>query len=207
MTQLKQQLILKNFSELADISVAAGEELEIVGVFTEGLATKKKLVAKLAGREAKLKMTLIFIGTEKNHFDLETVFDHEDLATISDITVKVVMFDESNLNFLGNVVIPEAGQKSEASLKCQTLLMSHQAQAKTIPSLEIIANDVKAGHEASIGRVDDELMFYLETRVFDQMTAERLLVEGFLLEALNNLEEKVREELWENILAKLPKHE
>lgn len=204
MTQVKQQLIWKNFSELADISVQAGEELEVVGVFTEGLPTKKKLVAKLAGKEAKLKMTLIFIGTEKNHFDLEAVFDHEDLATVSDITVKAVMFGESNLNFLGNVVIPEAGQKSVASLRCQTLLMSHQAQAKTIPSLEIIANDVKAGHAASIGRVDDELMFYLETRGFDKNIAERLLVEGFLLEALDDLDENLREELWKNIFDQLP---
>lgn len=205
MNQVKQQLIWKNFSELGDLTVDCGEELEVVGVFTEGMVTKKKLVAKLAGREAKLKMTLIFIGTGKNYFDLEAVLEHADLATVSDITIKAVMFGESYLSFLGNVVIPKAGQKSEASLRCQTLLMSHQAQAKTIPSLEIIANDVKAGHAASIGRVDDELMFYLETRGFDKNTAERLLVEGFLLEALNELDENLREELWKNIFDQLAK--
>lgn len=207
MTQVKQQIIWNNFSELADINLSAGEELEVIGVFCEGLATKKKLVAKLAGNGANLKMTLIFIGKESNHFDLECVFDHENIATVSDITIKAVMFDESNLNFLGNVVIPESGQKSEASLRCQTLLMSHNSKAKTIPSLEIVANDVKAGHAASVGRVDDELMFYLETRGFDKNTAERLLVEGFLLEALNKLDESLREKLWKNIFDQLPIYE
>ena len=69
MTQLKQQIIWNNFSEIADIHLQADEELEVIGVFTEGLAAKKKLVAKLAGRNANLKMTLIFIGKEDNHFD------------------------------------------------------------------------------------------------------------------------------------------
>lgn len=205
MLQSKQQLILKKFSELENIVVHTSENLEVVGVFTEGLVDRKKILVRLNGKDARLKMTWIFIGTGKNQFDLKAVFEQVSLATVTDITIKAVMFGESKFNFAGNVVIPKTGQKSEASLRCQTLLMSHQAQAKAIPSLEIVANDVKAGHSATTGRVDDELLFYLQTRGFDKVSAEKLLIEGFLREALGHLDQNLQEELWKYIEDSFPK--
>ncbi len=206
MSQAKQILIWKNEADLADISVNSDETLDVLGVFTEGFVDKQKLSVRLNGHDAKLKISLIFVGNAEEEFDLQTVVEHLDKSSVSDIKVRAVLLGKSSLNFAGKVIIPGTAQRSETDLRFQTLLLSPYAQARTIPSLEIIANDVKAGHSASVGRLDEELLFYLQTRGFDKSSASELLIEGFLKEALCDLDDDQQIEQWNIISHKLASH-
>lgn len=206
MSQAKQILIWKNEADLADISVNSDETVDVLGVFTEGFVDKQKLSVRLNGHDAKLKMSLIFVGNAEEEFDLQTVVEHLDKSSVSEIIVRAVLLGKSSINFAGKVIIPGTAQRSETDLRFQTLLLSPYAQARTIPSLEIIANDVKAGHSASVGRLDEELLFYLQTRGFDKSSASELLIEGFLKEALCDLDDDQQIEQWNIISHKLASH-
>lgn len=180
--------------------VTAGETIRMVQIFRGSGVYKHEFNLTEAGSE--LELLIIYLGQEKTYLNLLTQINHLAPATRAKVQLKAILWDESRLDFKGNLWVPEQAHQTDTYLKCETLLMSPQAQAKAIPALEIIANDVKAGHAATAGRVDDELLFYLESRGFDKRTAQRLLIEAFLAEGKNfftGLEETARQELVEQI--------
>jgi len=199
-----KEQILANKWDNSTIELTGGSDLDLLALISEGNKALETVKFSLSGSGAKLKLTLIVIGKSTEKFNLKTICEHVTADTEAEITVKAVLFDHSELDYLGNIAVSADGHGTKTNLNCQTLLMSHGARAKTIPSLEIIANDVKASHAASVGRVDDELLFYLESRGYDLETAQKLLIEGFLRDALKGLDEKQREAVWQNILELLP---
>ena len=84
-------------------------------------------------------------------------------------------------------------------------MLSKDAKAKTIPSLEIKANDVKAGHSATIGKVDKDLLFYLQSRGINKKLGEKLLIRGFLEADLQKIhDEKTRLKVAQELEKSLP---
>jgi Fe-S cluster assembly scaffold protein SufB len=156
---------------------------------------------------SELELLIIYLGSSDKYLNLTTQINHLAPSTRAKVGLKAILWDQSRLDFKGNLWVPAQAHQTDTYLKCETLLMSPQAQAKAIPALEIIANDVKAGHAATAGRVDDELLFYLESRGFDRQSAQKLLIEAFLAEGKNffsQLGENERKELIDQIWQYLP---
>ena len=82
--------------------------------------------------------------------------------------------------WLGLCSILKDAQRSNANQTCRNLLLSDKASAFPIPSLEILANDVKCSHGTTVGQVDENLVFYAMTRGIDRGTAQKMIVDGFL---------------------------
>jgi Fe-S cluster assembly protein SufD len=92
--------------------------------------------------------------------------------------------------------IDRSGQQTDSYLKNDNLLLSDHARADSIPGLQIDANDVRASHGATVGRADEEQIFYLESRGISRATAIRMIVEGFFASVFDRMsQERVRQKL------------
>src|SRR3989338_10029260 len=122
----------------------------------------------------------VYIGRNKDHFKLNTIQHHLSGNNISDLLVKGVFFDESKFIYEGLIRIDKNAQKSNAYQKNQNLIMSPSVFVDSRPFLEILANDVRCTHGSTTGKLDQEQLYYLETRGISKNQAQRLLIEGFI---------------------------
>jgi Fe-S cluster assembly protein SufD len=122
----------------------------------------------------------VFIGSGDE--SISTVVDvvHEKPHLQSYTLIKAVLFDQSRFDLTGNIIIRTGAKHTDAYLKISVLMLSSEAKAKAVPSLEIMENDVKGGHGATVGQVDPEELFYLQSRGLSHSQATKVLVKGFL---------------------------
>lgn len=129
----------------------------------------------------------LFVG--KKNEKLETNFKviHRKPNLKSLTIIKAVVYDSSKFDATGDLVIEKGAKFTDAYLRLDALIMSENASARVVPGLEITENDVKGGHGATIGMVDKEQMFYLQSRGLSKKSAEKVLVEGFLSDIIRKL--------------------
>ncbi len=145
---------------------------------------RRQHVFRLTAPGSSLELLVIFIGRNSQNLKMDLLVEHLSPQTSANIAFKAVLSGNSKVEFTGNLRVPGIAQKSDTFLKCDTLLLSPGAQSKTVPSLEIVANDVKAGHAASSGKPEEEALFYLMSRGLSLSSAQKLLVESFLTNSL-----------------------
>jgi Fe-S cluster assembly scaffold protein SufB len=142
---------------------------------------------------ADLELLIIVLGQKQQQFNLKIEVNHLKPRTRARIYFRAVMAGKSRLEFRGKNHIPGRSGQSETYLKCDTLMLSTECKIKTVPSLEIIASEVKAGHSASTGRPDEQALFYLQSRGWPAEQASLLLARSFLAagaECFSGLESK-----------------
>jgi len=150
----------------------------------------------LAGEGAQAYVHGFMFGDERQHFHLHTLQRHFAPHTTSDLMIKCCLKDRARSVYQGLIQVAEGAQRTDAYQANRNLLLSDQARADSIPGLEILANDVRCTHGATIGHVDDEMMYYLQTRGLPSNEAQRLIVEGFFAPVLDRIPlETVREML------------
>jgi Fe-S cluster assembly protein SufD len=126
------------------------------------------------------------------------------VGTGADLMLKGAARDQARAVFQGMVKIERSGQQTNAYLKNDNLLLSNRARADSIPGLQIDANDVRASHGATVGRIDEEYIFYLQSRGIPRSTAVRMIVEGFFSSVFDRMsQERVREKLAAAVSAKI----
>ncbi len=188
--------------------VEKGERLDIVFLgsdqFDNG-AKGNSLKLMVNGEGAEINFFGFISGKEKARFELAVVAEHVKPGGKSTINMNAVMYDESLLDFKGNLIIEREAQLTDTYLASHSLLMNKGARAHTVPSLEVLANDVKAGHAATVGKVNEEDLFYLLSRGIDKQSAEQLLVLGFFEDLLMKIEcVDLRDSLRQAIIKSLP---
>ncbi len=129
----------------------------------------------------------VFFADGEQHFDHRSLQDHVAANCTSDLLYKGALRDHSRAVYSGWVNVRPDAQKTEAMQTCRNVVLSEHAKADAIPNLEIEANDVRCGHAASVGPVDEDAVFYLETRGIERAEAERLIVTGFFQEVLDRV--------------------
>ena len=108
--------------------------------------------------------------------------------------------------FNGRIHVHPGAQKTDAIQKNQNLLLSDDAIIHTKPELEIYADDVKCTHGATVGQLDEKGLFYLRSRGLNRKEAQQILIRAYVNEIIENVsDEKIRSELMELILNRLPK--
>ncbi len=100
---------------------------------------------------------------------------------------KCIVADRAHVVFNGKVFVPKAAQLTDAGQLNRNLLLSPKARVDTKPQLEIIADNVKCSHGATVSQLDDEEVFYLQSRGLDETTARNLLINAFAAEIINQL--------------------
>jgi Fe-S cluster assembly protein SufD len=133
------------------------------------------------------EMLGIFFADGDQHFDHRTLQDHIAPNCRSDLLYKGALRDRSRAVYSGWVHVRPDAQKTNAMQTSRNIVLSEHAKADAIPNLEIEANDVRCGHAASVGPVDEETIFYLQSRGIAREDAERLIVSGFFQEVLDRV--------------------
>jgi Fe-S cluster assembly protein SufD len=166
---------------------------------------KIRIQNDLAGPGATSRVTGAYFADGTQHLDYDTFQEHLAPSTTSDFAFKGALRDTARAVWRGMIRVEEGAQKTNAYQENRNLLLSKTAHADSIPGLEIMANDVRCTHGATLGQVDREQLFYLMTRGLTRAEAERLIVRGFFQDVLDRVElEPVREALAAALEARIP---
>ncbi len=128
---------------------------------------------------AQAEVAALFFATGSQHVDLTTEIAHVAGHTTSNTVVKSAARDRGQGRYVGNISIVPHAHGSDASLRDDVLLLSKGAHVDSVPALEIAANDVKAFHGATVGAIDEDELFYAQSRGIARAEAERMIALGF----------------------------
>jgi Fe-S cluster assembly protein SufD len=143
--------------------------------------SKGRVESVLEGDGANVKLLGLYIEDGNQHLDRYTLQDHKGQAGVSDLLFKGVLTDKARSVFSGLIRVRPTGKKTAAYQQNRNLLLSRTARADSIPNLEIAASDILGcTHGATVGKVDEEQLFYLMCRGLTRVEATRLIVEGFV---------------------------
>jgi Fe-S cluster assembly protein SufD len=173
-----------------------------------GFGSKKgkiRIQNDLAGPNAKSFVTGAYFADGEQHLDYDTFQEHIAPHTESNFAFKGALRDTATAVWRGMIRVEKDAQRTDAYQENRNLLLSPKAHADSIPGLEILANDVRCTHGATLGQVDREQLFYLMARGLSRGEAERLIVRGFFQDVLDRIElEPVREALAAALEARIP---
>ena len=162
--------------------------LQMVDVALGARMARLRVEAMLEGPGSSADLKGLFFGTGDQAFDFRTLQDHIAPHTTSDLLFKGALRDRAKSVYVGVVRVEAAARGSSSNQANRNLLLSEKAKATSEPILEILNNDIlRCSHGATVGPVDPEHLFYLESRGIPHPVAERMLVQGFLGEVLDRL--------------------
>ncbi len=133
----------------------------------------------LIGQGAHGRMSGFYFTDGAQHLDHDTQQNHHAAHTTSDLLFKGALKGDSRSVWQGMIYVAPGAQRTDGYQANRNLVLSKAARADSIPGLEILADDVRCTHGATVGKIDPELVFYLRSRGLPTEQAERLVVEGF----------------------------
>jgi Fe-S cluster assembly protein SufD len=141
--------------------------------------TKNFSELDLVGEGATGRMSGFYFADGTQHLDHDTQQNHLARQTTSDLLFKGALKGHSRSVWQGMIYVAPAAQKTDGYQANRNLILSPDARADSIPGLEILADDVRCTHGATVGKLEQEPLFYLKSRGIPDRQAERLIVEGF----------------------------
>lgn len=153
---------------------------------TNGSATvRNDYRVTLTGENSEVSLNGLWMLSDKNEFHSNILIEHQAPHCRSNQLFKGVLNDFSRSSFEGKILVRQAAQKTEAFQLNNNLLLSDRANADSKPNLEIFADDVKASHGATVGQLDNDLIFYLNARGLTEDEAKDILVHSYCKEVLD----------------------
>ena len=141
--------------------------------------TKNFSELNLVGEGSTGKMSGFYFTDHQQHLDHDTQQNHLAPHTTSDLLFKGALLHESRSVWQGMIYVAPGAEKTDGYQANRNLVLSRKARADSIPGLEILADDVRCTHGATVGKIDPEEIFYLKSRGIPEKDAERVIVEGF----------------------------
>ena len=183
-------------NELSDLAwqighqqaVGAGDSNTTLGtVALGGHYARVRTEARLSGRGGNTRQIALYFAGGKQMHDFRTIQDHDAPHTTSDLLFKGAVQDASASVYTGLIRIRPHARGSTAFQTNRNLTLGEGAWAESVPNLEIETNDVRCSHASTVGPIDPEQRFYIESRGIPTQVAERLIVLGFFDEVLGQL--------------------
>jgi Fe-S cluster assembly protein SufD len=169
-----------------------------------GRYSRLESVSRLAGAGSRSDMLAVSIAGADQEFDQRTLQDHLQPNTTSDLLYKNALSHNARTIFSGLIKVERGAHRTDAYQKVRNLLLSDEAEANSMPGLEILADDVRCTHGATSGQVEPEELFYLQSRGIPDLRAKGLIVNGFLNEVVDRLSgEEIKAYLHDQIAARL----
>ncbi len=147
-----------------------------------------------AGEGGKLDFSGVMLGRGSSHCDTTLVIDHAVPGCESRELLKAVLDNRARAVFQGKVIVRPDAQKTDGKQMAQALMLSEDAEFDSKPELEIYADDVVCGHGATCAEIDSNMMFYLRARGIPKPEARALLIESFIVEAVEKVEDEALRE-------------
>ena len=144
-------------------------------------------LSRLIGEGGRSDLLAVAVAKHQQEFDARTLQDHVSPHTASDLLYKNALDDRARTIFGGLIRVERHAHFTDAYQKVRNLLLSDDAEANSMPGLEILADNVRCTHGATSGQIDEDELFYLRSRGIPTKSAQRLLVTGFLDEVIQRL--------------------
>ncbi len=156
-----------------------------------GERTRQEIHVQLAGEQAECSLDGLFIGNGRQHRDFHTSIHHTHANTRSQQLYKGILAGHARGVFNGMITVPPHVHHTQSNQLSTNLLLSDTAEIDTKPQLEINSDAVQCSHGATVGSLDPEALFYLQSRGLDASTARNLLIQGFAEELLQRITPKL----------------
>jgi Fe-S cluster assembly protein SufD len=169
------------------LSLERDAAVRYIHVGLGGRFSKNRIEALLKGPGANVELKALSFASGTQFFDFHTLQSHLVGYTTSDLLFKSALKDQARSVYAGLIRIEPDAARSDAYQADRNLLLSEHARAHSIPMLEILNNDVRCTHGATVAPVDPEQLFYLQSRGIPASTAERMIVRGFFGEILDRI--------------------
>jgi Fe-S cluster assembly protein SufD len=184
--------------------IGRGAELQWIQTILGGRMVKTNSYFDLVGPGGQAFVHGFMFGDGRQQFHLHTLQRHLSDHCTSDLLIKGCLKDHARSVYQGLIQVAEGAQRTDAYQANRNLVLSDTARADSIPGLEILANDVRCTHGATIGNVDAEQMYYLMARGLPRNDAQRLIVEGFFAPVIDRIPlEGIRDHLRQVIQRKI----
>ncbi len=169
-----------------------------------GLLARTEIHSDL-GHGAECELDGLFLGTGRRHLDTHTLIRHQAPRGTSRETYRGIAADRSRGVFAGRIVVEKHAQKTDAEMSNRNLLLSADAEIDGKPQLEIHADDVKCAHGVTVGQLDANSVFYLQSRGVDEASARNMLTFAFANEMVEKIRlDSLKQQVREALLAALP---
>ncbi|MGO4194460.1 Fe-S cluster assembly protein SufD [Rhizobium sp. YAF28] len=189
------------------VDLGADAKLKLFVINAGGKLVRQELNIKVTGEGADLTLRGINLLGAETHTDVTMVLGHDVPHTGSTEVIRNVVFDRAKGVFQGMIRVAPDAQKTDAKMACNTLLMSDDAEFSVKPELEIFADDVQCGHGATVADIDHNHLYYLMARGIPENKARAMLVNAFVAEIVEELEDEALVEALEGVIsAWLEKH-
>jgi Fe-S cluster assembly protein SufD len=186
------------------VQVGRGAELQWIQTILGGRMVKTNSYFSMIEPGGQVFVHGFMFGDGRQQFHLHTLQRHLADHCTSDLLIKGCLKDRARSIYQGLIQVAEGAQRTDAYQANRNLLLSETARADSIPGLEILANDVRCTHGATIGSVDPEQVHYLMARGLPRRIAQRLIVEGFFAPVIDRIPlEGIRDHLRQVIQRKL----
>ncbi|HET7275422.1 MAG TPA: Fe-S cluster assembly protein SufD [Longimicrobiaceae bacterium] len=170
------RLIAGRDARITTLNVALGSDV-----------TRTDIQCQLRSPGAHVDMLGLYIAEGEQHIDNQTLQDHQAPHASSNLLFKGALTDKGRSVFRGLIRVHPNAQRTDAYQTNRNLILSDKARADSLPNLEIAADDVRCSHAATVGQLDEEEIFYLQSRGIPKKEAVRLVIFGFFGEVLDQL--------------------
>jgi Fe-S cluster assembly protein SufD len=159
----------------------------VVTVSLNGGLIRNNLNMVMSAEFSEANMYGLYLGDGQTHIDNHTVVDNRQPNCLSNELYKGVLNGNATGVFNGKIFVRQIAQKTNAYQSNRNILLSENASVNTKPQLEIFADDVKCSHGCTVGRLDEDALFYMRSRGIEEKTATALLLHGFALDILDKI--------------------
>ena len=163
-----------------DYTVQAGEKLELTFVVLPGESRDIDVAIDLVGEGAEVLLKGLYLCGGDERVNFRILMHHRAPGCLSRQLFNGIAGGSSRVTFEGRIIVAPDAQKTEAYQENHNIVLSDQAHAETMPQLEIYADDVRCSHGATVGRLDEEALFYMRTRGVPEKDAKVLQMLSFL---------------------------
>jgi Fe-S cluster assembly protein SufD len=177
------------------VEIARDAHCSWVPIHLGGHLTKQTLDIITAEQGSDMRHTGLYITQGDEHLDLFTTDLHEQGNTTGDTVWKGALTGESRASYEGLIHIVKDAQDTDTYLQTHSMLLSPRAKGDAIPSLIVETDNVKASHGGTVGEIDEDQVFYMQSRGIPRPAAVRILVEGYFEEVIQRLHDPVLEEM------------
>lgn len=161
-------------------TVGAGEKLELTFVVLPGESRDIDVAVDLVGEGAEVSLKGLYLCGGDERVNFRILMHHRAPGCVSRQLFNGIAGGSSHVTFEGRIIVAPDAQKTEAYQENHNIVLSDLAHAETMPQLEIYADDVKCSHGATVGRLDEEALFYMRTRGVPEKDAKVLQMLSFL---------------------------
>jgi Fe-S cluster assembly protein SufD len=141
---------------------------------------KVRTETKLAGKGADGKVTGAYASHKRQHIDFDTTQEHAAPNTTSNIFAKSISKDGGRGSYRGLLEVAKGAHGAKSKVVCDALLLDEESRSDTYPTIRIGEDDVDVGHEATVSKIGEEQIFYLQSHGIDEEEASKLIVNGFI---------------------------